>query len=65
MMHRILLLAASALRGVALPLLWIGSRASPVLRAARWCEDQAWGPLRFPPPETGRPAPTDPAGGWQ
>lgn len=35
MMHRLLLLAASALRSVALPLLSIGSRASPVLRAAR------------------------------
>jgi hypothetical protein len=63
-MHRLLLLAASALRSIALPLLWIGSRASPVLRAARWCEDRAWRSLRFPLPETSRSAPTDPAGGW-
>ncbi|MGY2048875.1 hypothetical protein [Methylobacterium sp. JK268] len=52
-------LAASALRLLALPLLWIGEAAAPVLAAARWCEDRAWGLVGLTPPETGRPAPTD------
>ncbi|ACL58736.1 hypothetical protein [Methylobacterium nodulans] len=58
-MRRAYLVAADVLRGAAIPLLWIGSWATPVLRAAGWCERRAWGPAEFTPPETGRPAPTD------
>lgn len=39
-------LSADALRGLAALLLWFGDLATPVLFAARWCEDRAreWNP---------------------
>ncbi|GJE54548.1 hypothetical protein [Methylobacterium thuringiense] len=39
-------LTASALRGAAVVLLWIGDFATPVLAASRFCDDRAreWDP---------------------
>ncbi|GJE26256.1 hypothetical protein [Methylobacterium organophilum] len=45
-MLTLLRIAASALRCIAMPLLWIGWLATPVLWGSSWCEDKAreWDP---------------------